>query len=387
MSSNPIAFLGAAVHCALGESVAECVAALRQPPAAPEVLTNTVTGESLEIPYKLLCNEPLGDPEERLYRITTRVAEQAMSDAGLDAAERMRTGLFLGSSSFDICALEGAYRAELAAGEGAIALRHSSIGHLANELVARLGLRGPDYSFNTACTASANALAAAVTQVAAGRLEHALVLGVELYNDVSALGFQGLGLLTGSVMKPFDSERDGLVLGESVAAVLVGRSAAGSDGHFVLRGSASISDTHSITASQPEGDTIAQVMQKALANAGVAAADIDAIKVHGTASLSNDEAESAGMHQVFEALPPVCALKPYLGHTLGACGLTELVLLYSALQSGFLVGTPGISASAGELGVALTQSPTPMSAGTFMLNYFGFGGNNTSLVISGGAAS
>ncbi|NND68957.1 MAG: beta-ketoacyl synthase [Halioglobus sp.] len=383
MSQNPVAFLGAGVHCVLGDDVASCLAALRERPASPAVLENNITGECLPIPYKLLSGEPLGDSGERLIRTTARVAEQALAEAGLNAEERRRSGLFLGSSSFDICAQEAAYRAELDAPDAAIALRGSSIGDLANELVGRLGLRGPDYSFNTACTASANALAAAVTQVAAGRLEHALVLGVELYNDVSALGFQGLGLLTSSVMKPFDSERDGLVLGESVAGVVVGRAPGGSD-LFSLRGSASLSDTHSITASQPEGDTIARVMREALADAGLTPADIDAIKVHGTASLSNDEAEAAGMHQVFAALPPVCALKPYLGHTLGACGVTELVLFYHALQAGFLIGTPGISSSAGDLGVCLTQAPSPRTGGVFLLNYFGFGGNNTSLVISGG---
>ncbi len=387
MSQGPVAFLGAGLHCVLGRDVTACVDALRDAPAAPEVIENNLTGEPLSIPYKLLCDEPVHTPQERLYRVAIRVAEQALSEAGLEAGARQRAGLFLGSSSFDICALEDAYHAELAAGDGALALRGSSIGQLAYELAGRLGMRGPDYSFNTACTASANALAAAVTQVAAGRLQHALVLGVELYNDVSALGFQGLGLLTGSVMKPFDGARDGLVLGEAVAALVIGRAPAGSEGHFELRGSASISDTHSITASQPAGDTIARVMREALADAGLAPADIDAIKVHGTASLSNDEAEAAGMHQVFDELPPVCALKPYLGHTLGACGLAELVLFYRALQAGFLVGTPGISSSAGDLGVTLTQAPTPMRAGVFMLNYFGFGGNNTSLVIGGGRRS
>lgn len=387
MSRVPVAFLGAGIHCVLGDNVDTCLAALREPPGAPQVLQNDVTGECLPIPYKLLCGEPVVDPHARLHRTATRIAEQALADAGLDPGQRRRTGLFLGSSSFDICSQEASYRDELAAPGEAIALRGSSIGDLANNLVLSLGLRGPDYSFNTACTASANALAAAVTQVAAGRLDHALVLGVELYNDVSALGFQGLGLLTSSVMKPFDSERDGLVLGESVAAVVIGRAPANAAGLFGLRGAASLSDTHSITASQPEGDTIARVMRQALADAELTPTDIDAIKVHGTASLSNDEAEAAGMHQVFDALPPVCALKPYLGHTLGACGLTELVLFYRALEAGFLVGTPGISSGDGDLGVRLTQAPAPCTGGTFMLNYFGFGGNNTSLVISGGVAS
>jgi 3-oxoacyl-(acyl-carrier-protein) synthase len=375
------AFLGAGIHCALGSDVASCLSALRAGPRAPQELENNITGETLKIPYKLLADEPLAAPEERLFKVISNVAEQALTQAGLTHSQRQGVGLFLGSSSFNICAMEARYQAELAdSPETALALRDSGIGSLAYRVMTDLGLRGSDFSFNTACTASANALVAAVSQVEAGLLDYALVLGVELYNEVSALGFASLGLLTSSVMKPFDAERDGLVLGEGVAAVLVGRSA-GDDG-FYLRGAASISDIFSITASNPDGSAIARVMQDALRDAQIEASDVTALKVHGTASLSNDEAESAGMHTVFEQLPPICALKPYLGHTLGACGLIELIIFYSAMQDGFLIGTPGISEKAGELGVSLNQQALPMERGNFMLNYFGFGGNNTSLLIS-----
>jgi 3-oxoacyl-[acyl-carrier-protein] synthase-1 len=122
-------------------------------------------------------------------------------------------------------------------------------------------------------------------------------------------------------------------------------------------------------------------MQQALANAGLAPGDIAAVKVHGTASLSNDESESAGLQQLFAPLPPLAALKPFIGHTLGACGLNELVLFCAALEAGFLVATPGISAVPGELGVQLNQQREANHGRFFMLNYFGFGGNNSSLII------
>jgi 3-oxoacyl-[acyl-carrier-protein] synthase-1 len=85
-----------------------------------------------------------------------------------------------------------------------------------------------------------------------------------------------------------------------------------------------------MSAANPDGSTVAYVIEQALHRAGLPARDITAIKTHGTASLSNDEAEAAGMRRVFAQMPPLTALKPYLGHTLGACGLNELLLFCAA---------------------------------------------------------
>jgi 3-oxoacyl-[acyl-carrier-protein] synthase-1 len=108
--------------------------------------------------------------------------------------------------------------------------------------------------------------------------------------------------------------------------------------------------------------------------------------VHGTASLLNDEAEAAGLLQLFPTMPPICALKPFLGHTLGACGLTELILMWRSLTDAqpFLPATPGIGADASVLGLTLQQTAVVPAAGLCLLNYFGFGGNNTALLIGNG---
>lgn len=374
--------LSSDIHCSLGDSVPACLDALRSAPLAPEILINNDTEETLRIPYKLLQCAPLHDVQSRLFEVVIDVAEKAIAGAGLNAGQRQHLGLFVGSSSFDVSVSEALFKHELDISDRALALRDPSFGRLANKLLQALDIRGPDFSVNTACTASANALVSAIEQVEAGLLEYALVLGVEMYNDLSALGFQSLGLLTPSVMKPFDSDRDGLVLGEGVSAVVVGRDPGDGERRFWLRGSASLCDTYSISAAAPDGSTIRQVMDMCLHDAGITASGIAAIKVHGTASLSNDEAESAGMREVFTSMPPVCALKPHIGHTLGACGLNELVLFCAAQEAGFLVPTPGISAEPGELGILLNQSAMSLAPGNFMLNYFGFGGNNCSLILS-----
>ena len=378
-------FLGSSIHSSLGNGIDANLAALKTPPQAPTLLSNTVTDENLQIPYKLLADTPLQQRQQRLYRVIDEVVAQALSDAGLSEQQRHNMSVYLGSSSFDIGVSEADYQQQLAndsESDKALALPDPSMANLADYLVRSLGIRGEDVSFNTACTASANALLTAVANVEAGLVDHALVLGVELYNDVTALGFYSLDLLTRSIMRPFDSARDGLVLGEGMSALVIGRDPDDGRRRFHLRGGANLCDTYSITMSNVDGSAIADVMSQALANAGVSAAEIDVIKVHGTASLANDEAEAAGMHAVFPVLPRVCALKPFIGHTLGACGLNELILFYRAIEAGFLIATPGISADVGDLNVMLTQQLSPLASGCFMLNYFGFGGNNTSLIIS-----
>jgi 3-oxoacyl-[acyl-carrier-protein] synthase-1 len=362
----------------MGTGIEANLAGLHERPRPPQVLERRVEGRTEAIHYKLLEGFPLGAGPERLHDVVGAVVADALREAGLGPSEQRRMALCVGSSSFDISVSENRYREELAAGGTALPLRSPSFANIAEAVRRRFGLYGEDYSFNTACTASANGLWYAARLIRSGAVDHALVLGVELVNDLTALGFLGLGLLSRSEMRPFDAGLDGLVLGEACSALVIGR---GGPERFHWRGGANLCDTYSMVAANPDGSTIEAVIGEALADAGVDAEGITAVKAHGTANPANDLAEAAGLLRVFAALPPLCALKPFIGHTLGACGLTELILFYRGLERGFLVATPGIGAASEAFGVTLNQRERPMTRGFFMLNSFGFGGNNTSLVI------
>ena len=215
-------FLGAGLATSLGTGVAENLAGLHETPHRPHTIERRVDGRTETIPYMLLRGFPLEAPR-RLDEAIAAVIDEALRESGLSGREQRRMALFVGSSSFDISVSERLYREELARRPGALPLRSSSIGNLAEAVRARFGLEGEDFSFNTACTASANGLWYAARLIRAGDVDHALVLGVELLNDITALGFLGLGLLSRSAMRPFDSRRDGLVLGEACAALVLGR--------------------------------------------------------------------------------------------------------------------------------------------------------------------
>ena len=382
MSKHLAAFYGAGISTSLGTGIEQNLAGLRNAPEPPQTLTTCETGEAIDIPYKCLADAPAFGDSQRLNQVLHDVIRQAIDEANLSAAEQQSMNVYIGSSSFDITNTESRYKRDLAKDPAtALALHSPSFGNIADALIAEFDIRGTDFTFNTACTASANALLTAATHIKLGLVKHALVVGIELYNNVSALGFHGLGLLTKSVMRPFDKQRDGLILGEGVSAMVLGPCGSNAD-EFFLAGGASNSDTFNISSSNPDGSTIANVMQQALASADIDASQIDVIKAHGTASLSNDEAEAAGMFQAFEQPPVICALKPHLGHTLGACGLNELILFYRSVRDKALISTPGICATPCELNIQLNQMPTALAPGCFLLNYFGFGGNNSSLVIS-----
>jgi 3-oxoacyl-[acyl-carrier-protein] synthase-1 len=382
---NPAIYLtGFGLHTTLGRGLAANLDALGRAPQAPQEVPVQFASEQRSIPYYLLADAPLQDLEARFESALHDVIAEALQQSGLSAAQRRSMGFFLGSSCGEMPVLETQYRRDLAVSHDALPMMQtSSLGNLANRLRAPFGIQGPDFSFYTACTASANALLAAANMVRLGKLEHAIVIGVEMFNVVTALGFSGLQLITHEVMRPFDRRRGGLVPGEGCAAVVISKARHASS--WSLAGGANLCDTHSISATNPDGSAIADVMRQALAASGTDLASLAALKTHGTASLLNDEGETAGLHRVFERTPALCALKPYIGHTFGACGIVELALFCGSVGRGILPATPGICAGDSDLNVVLNQERREQPPGRFMLNYFGFGGSNTSLVVANGA--
>lgn len=328
--------------------------------------------------YRIPDGTTLFDPI-RSDPLLLEAAREAIAAADLTRAELAALPLFLGSSAFAVGDSEARYRSSLRRKE-----QHSRVPplvglqQLANQVQQEFGCGGETYAFNTACTASANALMIAARMIRLGIHRHALVLGVELANETTLAGFSGLQLVADAV-RPFDRRRNGIVLGEGVGAVVLSADP-GPSGVTLVAGACN-GDSFSVTAANPDGSTIAAVQAAALRQAGLEPGRIRGIKSHGTASPMNDTGEAAGILCVFPTPPPVCALKPYLGHTLGACGVNELVLMVSALEHGFFPGSAGFEEADPALGLVPERAPSEASAGHYLLNYFGFGGNNASLVL------
>lgn len=286
--------------------------------------------------------------------------------------------LIVASTSLDIAELET--RATL---EQGFQHHHSTpLDRVAEELCQRWHFADA-FTLNTACTSAANGLLYGARLLASGTCSRVLVLAFETPSALAQQGFGALDLTSPSgAYRPFHPERDGLVLGEAYAAVLLGLEP-GEQPLGRLLGGFSACDTSNLTTTREDGSHIDWVMQRALHSAGRAAEQVELVKLHGTATSANDHAESNGMRRLFgAALPQLSVLKPWLGHTLGACGLSETLLLLDALRQGQL---PALD-YANEALLPLPSQPVGADADAVLLaNFFGFGGNNASLVLQGSA--
>jgi len=374
-----VAIRGVGLSSALGLDAQSCTDALLTGGGKPELLSVEGFAEPVQAGYfRIPDGGELFDPE-RFARLLPAVVRTAVAGARLSAAETRALPVFVGSSCFSVGRSESDYAAALAAGSSsAYPMPHCGYDGLADLARRAIGSAGESFSYNTACTSSANALLGAMRALNFGRHRYALVIGAELANRTTLCGFSGLQLLAEHA-RPFEAERDGIVLGEAIGAVLLA-SEPGAD-EFCLLGGADNCDTHSITTTNPEGESVLAASREALRCTGVDAGDVCGIKAHGTASPSSDLAEAAGLRKLFAALPPLSVLKPHIGHTLGASGVVELVLYASALRRGLMPAWAGFGKPDPELGISPLTRPVPAPAGYYLLNHFGFGGNNAVLVL------
>jgi len=309
------------------------------------------------------------------------VAQEALSEARLDADALRDAALVVGTSSF-LFAGEADYRRTLADTGAAVMPPLPPPGQVALRVAGQLGIEGPVLTLTTACSSSANALLVAAALLRRGAARRALVIGVEGLSAVALSGFHSLLLLDPEGCRPFDAGRRGMQIGEAVGAVLLETGDDDGSGDRLL-GGANLCDTHHMTSATPDGSAMRSVMEMALADAGLQPADVAVIKAHGTGSLDNDTAEAAAMRALFGAsLPPFTGIKRYLGHTLGACGAVELAAFLGCLRAGFVPPTAGFTQPDSALRITPLTGLRPAPKGAAMLNFFGFGGNYASLLIA-----
>ncbi len=252
----------------------------------------------------------------------------------------------------------------------------------------RLGWRGPCEVIVTACAAGTHAIAAAARLVASGRCDVAIGGGSEAgMHPVSIAAFANMtALSTSGHSRPFDARRDGFVMTEGAAALVLedwDRAVArGARIYAEIAGSASTSDAHHITAPAPDGAGAVACMELALVDAGIAASDVGHINAHGTSTPLNDLAESRAINKVFgEPGPLVTSTKGVTGHGLAAAGAIEAVASILTIDRATIPPTAGYAEADPEItmqvvhGEAISWTPSAV-----LSNSFGFGGHNGCLV-------
>ena len=344
---------------------------------------------------------PVADIEERpvaaeLARYdcrNNRLAQRALEQDGFAeavAAARQeygaeRIGVFIGTSTSGLLQAELAYRSrdpETGAlpAEFHYAETQNSFS-VADFTQRHLKLAGAVFAVSSACSSSAKVFGNAARMIAAGVCDAAVVGGVDTLCLTTLYGFNSLELLSRNPCRPFDAERDGISIGEGAGFALL-RKTDGRvrSGDVLLLGLGESSDAHHMSTPHPEGLGARLAMERALADARLAAGDVDYINLHGTGTRTNDAAEDKAVRALF-GRTPCSSTKGSTGHLLGAAGVTEALVCAIALEEGWCpagVHTRNIDPDLAS-NYLLESIEAPVRR--VLSNSFGFGGSNCSLVL------
>ena len=268
----------------------------------------------------------------------------------------------------------------------------------ANQIVARFGRPAQSLTNCSACAAGAQAIGHAFRAIRSGRFERALCGGFDsMINPLGVGGFQLLGALTtrnergARACRPFDSQRDGTVLGEGAAMItLEPLEKVRAEGRAVLAeicGYGSSLDACSVSAPDPEGQGAERAMRGALADAGIPPAAIRHINAHGTGTVLNDAVEARAIRRLFAETwqtVPVSATKSVTGHLIAAAGAVELGACVMALVEGILPPNASLDRVGPDCELNHVVAAETTWDGDYVLsNSFGFGGQNAALVLRG----
>lgn len=270
---------------------------------------------------------------------------EAAEHAGLSDQDRAETDVVAATAISAIVELEVAYRAGVAPPAGWF-----GFDMLTERARTELGSRGRSLTVSTGCTTSLDALGVAFDAVASGRSRRVLVVAAEAaLTPAVVAGFQRVGALSTRRVPPerascpFSGERDGFVLAEGAAALIVEdaelAAARGARPALEFCGWASVSSAYHMTGIRKTGADIARSIRQALDDACVSADAIDCVDAHGSSTPLNDASEAAAFGEVFGARSrplPVVAQKGVMGHALGASNLLEVVGLAGLLPKGVL---------------------------------------------------
>ena len=254
----------------------------------------------------------------------------------------------------------------------------------------RYGLQGPNETICTACAAGTHAISNAARLIRWGLVDAVATGGSE--TAATPTGLAGFGNMTAlstvGISRPFDVDRDGFVLGEGAAVIILEEwtHAVGRGASIIgeVLGGASTADAYHITAPSPGGAGAISCMRLALAEAGIEPGDVKQVNAHGTSTPLNDAAEAAAISEVFGAgAVPVVSPTGVTGHALGAAGALEAAAALLSIEHELIPPTANTVTLSTDMDLDLVMGePRPWSPGPVISNNFGFGGHNGSVVIA-----
>jgi 3-oxoacyl-[acyl-carrier-protein] synthase-1 len=264
--------------------------------------------------------------------------------------------------------------------------------NLPNNVLCHVGIRhmfkGTNACITNQCAGGVLAVAEAVESLRTGEADRIAAVGHDTpIEPETVFGYHKLGLLSADVLRPFDRDRTGTIFGEGAAAVMLEKSGdARSRGAAILGeflGHGCVTEASGVVDLRPDGDGPARAIALALADAGIAAADVGMIVAHGNGTPASDASEAKGILRAFGGKPPpVTAFKWCVGHLLAASGILDLVLALEAMRQGVVPGVPTLNSVDPELSsLPVSREPQKPRSNVALVLCRGFGGMNVALLV------
>ncbi len=327
-------------------------------------------------------------------------AVQAVESSGLDPQGDERTGVVVGTSCAGVDSITSSQKGFDEHGVDGIdrKLQIKTWPNMAaGQIALRYELHGPLLTVTTACASSIDALGHAARLIEAGDCDVALAGGTDAAWSQVVLIAAGLyGMFQpqpdpSKACRPFHTERFGIMGGEGAGMLMLERGdrarERGATIHGYVRGYASLSDGFHPSSSHPDGRWESRTMEKALKSGDTAPEEVDAVIAHGTGTPKGDIAEIHALNRVFGREPErplqVTSIKGHVGHTAGAAGVMGVLAALRSFEQQALVPTAGTT----EVDPAATfevplGAPKPLCPDHILVNGFGFGGQNASMLVS-----
>lgn len=337
---------------------------------------------------------------DRFTQFAVHSGGQAVKDARLefDKLDRSKCGVILGSGIGGLGEIEAQIERLLNKGSDRVSpftVPKMMLNAAGGNLSIRYGLTGPNYAIATACASATNAMGDALRSIRLGETDIVITGGSEAaITRMGLAAFQNMKALSTrndtpeQASRPFDRDRDGFVLGEGAGILifeeLESARTRGAKIYAEVLGYGTTSDAGHITAPDPEGKGASAAMTAAIADAGLSPLDIDYINAHGTSTPLGDKAESIAIKNVLGQHAyqvKVSSTKGALGHSLGASGGIEAVILSKTLETSTIAPTINLQNPDPECDLDYTANEAQTADVKIgMSNSFGFGGHNACLV-------
>jgi len=396
--SSPVYIAGVGVISAIGNNVAENLAAFEREEAgmAEITLINTKLHGNVPVAEVKLNNAELtamagfSSQQSRTTLLSLIAAREALNDAEIGNLSSLRTG-FVSANTVGGMDKSENFFIEFTKNNSKGKLRDvfdHECGSMTETVADVLGITDYMTTISTACSSSANAIFYGARLIKNDLLDVVVAGGADSLTKFTLNGFNTLMILDKEFCKPFDDNREGLNLGEGAGyVVLVSEKVAKTlkkPVYCKLSGYNNSNDAYHQTASSPDGTGSYLAMQGALAKSGLQPADIDYINLHGTGTPNNDSAEGTAIKRLFGPhYPPMSSTKSFTGHTLGASGGVEAVYSVLAIKHGLIYPNLRFKTPMKELLLRPEKRFLKVQKINHVLsNSFGFGGNCTSLIFS-----